>query len=54
MVEHLRSLYTIDDFVVLPASNTADVGRDSGVDDDVFFDTVLVWLKTSKDKESAP
>ena len=54
MVEHLRSLYAIDDFIVLPASNTANVGRDSGVDDNVFFGTVLVRLKTSKDKESAP
>jgi hypothetical protein len=53
VVEHLGLLHAIDDFVVLSASNTADIGGNSGVNRDVFFNIVLVWLKTTKDKESA-
>ena len=53
MVEHLRLFHPIDDLVVLSASNTADVRRHSGINDDVVFDIVLVWLKTTKNEEAA-
>lgn len=53
MIEHLRSLLAIDDFVVLSAADTANVGRYSSVDDYVVFDIVLVWLETSEDEKTA-
>lgn len=38
--------------VFLPAANTSDVGRDSRVDDDVFFSGVVLHAEAAEDEEA--
>ena len=43
VIQHGRLLHTINDLAVLPAADTAYVGGDPGIDDDVFFSGVFIW-----------
>jgi hypothetical protein len=52
VIEHLRLLHTIYDFIVLPPSNVTDVRGNSGINDDVIFDPVFVRLKTTQNEET--